>query len=136
MHSPRGSLLVFSWVWFLHSYGSVIETILLAFTCLSALLHITGPVLLLSLLISALIFSGRPSDVQTRFPSQQSPIPTAEPGGGPLLRLVGRLRSLEWKCMGPEARVGRGCHVIFRTDVFEACAVAGEERGDTVLPAC
>lgn len=38
--------------------------------------------------------------------------------------------------MGPEACVGRGSHVIYRTDIFEACAVSGEERGDTVLPAC
>lgn len=136
--SPRGSLLVFYWVWFLHSDGSVTETILLApfHTCLSALLHITGPVWLLSPVISSLIFSGRPSHVQTHFPSQQRPIPTAEAGGGPLLRLVGSLRSPEGKGIGPEACVSRGCHVIFRTGVLEACAVAGEERGDTVLPAC
>lgn len=38
--------------------------------------------------------------------------------------------------MGTEDCMGRGCQGIFTSSISEACAVTGEERGNTVLPAC
>lgn len=84
-----------------------------------------------------LIFSGRLSRFQTWFPSRQSPIPTAEHCGRPLLHLVCSLRPLEWRWWGAEEGMGRGYQVIIVTGhIFWDCTATGEEWKNIVLCVC
>lgn len=136
---PRGSLLVDWWARFLHSKTPLIRKILLAsnHSCLCVPLEVRGPMMLLPPLPIILIFSGRLSRFQTWFPSRQSPIPTAEHCGRPLLHLVCSLRPLEWRWWGAEEGMGRGYQVIIVTGhIFWDCTATGEEWKNIVLCVC
>ncbi|TNN68145.1 hypothetical protein EYF80_021628 [Liparis tanakae] len=93
-----------------------------------------GPVMLPPPLKIILILNlpRRPSRLRTRFPSRQSPVPTAEHRGGPLLPLVSGLRSPGRRIRGAEWDEGRGCQTVIVTGHWDP-AVAGDEGENIVL---
>lgn len=134
---PRGSLLVDWWIRFLQSESRLIGKVLLApnHSCLWIFLEVRGPVLFLPPLI--LIFPRRPNMFQTCIPSRQSPVPTAQHCGCPLLPLVGGLWSLERRRRGAKGGMDRGCQkVIVTGHISGDCAITGEERENIVLCVC